>query len=342
MWSNINDQVKKELEEEEIVQVEDTEGRVEKDETMKEKVSEGSEDVTQTVTHTVYERTSTCGIIETLADKLEGAGKELKEILKILQEVDDDEEVGKKLSAKFTSHALLKQMKDHTSSKEVMAGEWVDIALKKINVNSEKTAYRCLNSLLKLIMYDFVPYDMSYPPPTRMAETAVPSSSKMDEEAEVEVDINEPAIQEKGKKSKLSIGKYLVKSVIQPDGSRKWPCPYENCTKLYGSSGGCAGHLNKHLGKMYECPTCHYEGYSLDSYNKHTCFRGKRTQAGDETRGRKRKSSGDDGASQKKAKGEEEVSEGVESKKEKETEKVAVKEEISVEKEGETEYIILD
>ena len=76
MWTNINDQVKKELEEEEIVQVEDTEGPVEK-------VSEGSEDVTQTVTHTVYERTSTCGIIETLADKLEGAGKELKEILKI-------------------------------------------------------------------------------------------------------------------------------------------------------------------------------------------------------------------------------------------------------------------
>ena len=237
-------------------------------------------------------------------------------------------------------------MKDDSS---VMAGEWVDIALKKINVNSEKTAYRCLNALLKLIMYDFVPYDMSYPPPTRMAESVVPSSSKMDEEAEV--DINEPAIQEKGKKSKLSIGKYLVKSAIQPDGSRKWPCPYENCTEMYGSSGGCAGHLNKHLGKMYECPTCHYEGYSLDSYNKHTCFRGKRTQAGDETRGRKRKSSGDDGASQKKAKGEKEVresevrevkKEGVKSKTEKETEKVAVKEEISVEKEGETEYIILD
>ena len=46
MWTNINDQVKKEMEEEEIVQVEDTEGRVEK-------VSEGSEYVTHTVTHTV-------------------------------------------------------------------------------------------------------------------------------------------------------------------------------------------------------------------------------------------------------------------------------------------------
>ena len=224
MWKNIKDEVKKELEEEEIVEVEDMEGGGEK-------VSEVSEDVTHTVTHTVYERTSTCGIIETLADKLQGAGKELIEIVRILQEVDDDEEVGKWLSAKFASHALLKQVQDDMSS--VMAGEWVDIALKKINVNSEKTAYRCLNALLKLIMFNFVPYDISYPAPTRIAESEVTSSSKIDEQEEV--DINEPAIQDKGKKSKLSIGKYLVKSAVQPDGSRKWPCLYEDCKKMFGS-----------------------------------------------------------------------------------------------------------
>ena len=96
----------------------------------------------------------------------------------------------------------------------------------------------------------------------------------------------------KGKRSKLSVGKYIVKSSKNADGSRYWMCPY-GCGKHFGSSCKCGAHLNEHLDHIYECEKCKFQTYSLDSYDHHKCFSGPKTH-GPERRKYKRKSSGEE------------------------------------------------
>ena len=96
----------------------------------------------------------------------------------------------------------------------------------------------------------------------------------------------------KGKCSKLSVGKYIVKSSKNPDGSLYWMCPY-GCGKHFGSSCKCGAHLNEHLDHIYKCEKCKFQTYSLDSYDHHKCFSGPKTH-GPERRKYKRKSSGEE------------------------------------------------
>ena len=85
----------------------------------------------------------------------------------------------------------------------------------------------------------------------------------------------------KGKKSKLSVGKYQIKSTVEMRGGREmcmWHCPYKNCEEKFGSSRKCGAHLNEHLNRLYKCPKCRYQTYSLDGYDLHVCLSGPKTQ----------------------------------------------------------------
>ena len=137
---------------------------------------------------------------------------------------------------------------------------------------------------MKLILFDVVPYHISYPRPTCQNTEEEKEKELCEEEVQEEQEGRNPEEADpeedptKGKKSALSIGKYKVKSTVEPDGSRTWYCPFENCSKVFRLSGKCHGHLNEHMGRIYECPKCKYSGYSMDAYKKHVCFKGWKTQ----------------------------------------------------------------
>ena len=85
----------------------------------------------------------------------------------------------------------------------------------------------------------------------------------------------------KGKKSKLSVGKYQIKSTVEMRGGREmhtWCCSYKNCEEKFRSSHKCGAHLNEHLNRLYHCPKCRYQTYSLDGHDHHVCFSGPKTQ----------------------------------------------------------------
>ena len=75
-----------------------------------------------------------------------------------------------------------------------------------------------------------------------------------------------------------SAADYKVKSYVNDKGMREWKCPVR-CGQVFGLSRKCRVHLNEHLGQVYECPTCKYETYNLDSYKKHKCFSGLKTHS---------------------------------------------------------------
>ena len=192
---------------------------------------------------------------------------------------------------------------------KVLAGEWINICMFKIATQCEKIEFHSVNSLLKMILFKLMPYDMCFPMPTRM-EDAEKQSVKGASVAPEQPSESAPTVEErvqsyneselgelgdeptKGKRSKLSVGKYIVKSSKNPDGSRYWMCPY-GCGQHFGSSRKCGAHLNEHLDRIYECEKCKFQTYSLDSYDHHKCFSGPKTH-GPERRKYKHKSSGDE------------------------------------------------
>ena len=86
----------------------------------------------------------------------------------------------------------------------------------------------------------------------------------------------------KGKKSKLSVGKYIIKSTVERRGQREmytWCCPHEHCEEKFRSSHKCWTHFNEHLNRLYKCPKCRYQTFLLDGYDHHVCFSGLKTQS---------------------------------------------------------------
>ena len=189
------------------------------------------------------------------------------------------------------------------------SGEWISVAIGKVLQNSEKTKFRCVNSLLKLILYKIVPYDLSFPTPTRKGgvgnldieqEKAAPIPPQSADVCRVEIagenveavaavtgsevvlsEVVRSESEVVGHKSKLSVGKYIIKSKVEMrDGREKrvWPYPYGDCEEKFRSSRKCGAHLNEHLNRIYECPKCKYRLYSLDGYEHHICFKGPKTQ----------------------------------------------------------------
>ena len=178
---------------------------------------------------------------------------------------------------------------------KVIPGKWINIALGKVLATTEKSKLHLLNTILKIILMKLVPYDMTFPQPTRMygeASAVTPTEASATLPAEMlptvpPIEIKPQSAteelpdtqQDTGRKGKLDVGKYHMRSKVNKDGKRFWPCPYEDCDEYFGSSRKCGAHLNEHLGRIYVCDKCKYETYSLDSYDHHICFSGPKTQS---------------------------------------------------------------
>ena len=105
-----------------------------------------------------------------------------------------------------------------------------------------------------------VPYDMAFPQPTQMygeASAALqteispcPQSDIPPIEIKLQSATQEllDSEQDTGRKGKLDVGKYHVRSKVNKDGKRFWPCPYEDCDQYFRNSRKCGAHLNEHLG----------------------------------------------------------------------------------------------
>ena len=134
-------------------------------------------------------------------------------------------------------------------------GEWINIALGRVLATTEKSKLRSLNIVLKIILMKLVPYDMSFPKPTRMygEASAVPQLDTEKSEAIAPIEIKPQSATEEvpdtqqgsDRHGKLDDRKYHMCSKVNKDGKRFWPCPYENCDEYFGSSHKCGAHLNE-------------------------------------------------------------------------------------------------
>ena len=239
-------------------------------------------------------RTVVSGILRTVMDELSKVGLDISELIKLMDETEDDEALHKELDVKFVVKSKLQEIAQGSSS--MWSGEWISVAISTVLQNSEKMMFRSINALLKLILYKIVPYDLSFPTSTRKggvglmeldadaaapAEEVAPVPPADVPSADVPVESAEEPGEICGKKSKLSVEKYVIKSKVEiRDGKEKrvWACPYGDCTEKFGSSRKCGAHLNEHLQHIYECLTCKYRSYSLDGYEHHICFAGPKTQ----------------------------------------------------------------
>ena len=253
--------------------------------------------------------------LDEIAEELEKGWDSVRQLANLMKSGENAETLSKTLDMKMVARSLVQD--NVCGSEKVMAGEWINICMSKIAAQSETTEFGSVNSLLKMILFKLVPYDMCFPMPTRIedsekqsasstsnpplqVESATTSEAKF-QKYETEL-VDEPT---GGKRSKLSVGQYVVKSSKNPDGSRYWMCPY-GCGQRFGSSRKCGAHLNEHLDHIYECERCKFQTYSLDSYDHHKCFSGPKTHGPERRRPTKykRKSSGDEpGRSPEKRKG---------------------------------------
>ena len=112
-----------------------------------------------------YERSMVTSILRTILDQLSKVREDITDLVKIFDETADDEQLSRELNVKFVVKSKLREMAQGTGS--MWSGEWISVAIGKVLQNSEKTKFRCVNSLLKLILYKIVPCDLSFPAPTR-------------------------------------------------------------------------------------------------------------------------------------------------------------------------------
>ena len=292
MWSNINEQAEEEMKQpsQDVID----EGQV------------GTSSTPQLQDVAEFERVAVLGLLSGIADELKKAEKDVRGLLEVIQNAPQD-----KLEP--TLHAKLIALSGiaSCSPEKVIPGEWINIALGRVLATTEKSKLRSLNTVLKIILMKLVPYDMSFPKPTRVhgeeatAATAAPQPEKTPEKSEAIAPIvikpqSDPEegsdTRHSGRQGKLDVGKYHVRSKVNKDGKRFWPCPYENCFEYFGSSRKCGAHLNEHLGRIYVCDKCKYETYSLDSYDHHICFSGPKTQSGTTRVGMKYKKRAEDKA----------------------------------------------
>ena len=290
MWDNINKTV-----EEEMGEPEDTNEPAMQDPDLKQKLENETG------------RIVIAAALDEIADELEKGRESVQQLADLMKSGDSAESLAKNLDMKMIARAMVQQ--NVCGGEKVLAGEWINICMSKIAAQCEKTEFRSVNSLLKMILFKLVLYDMCFPMPTHMedaekqsAEGASvgpePASEPVPTMEERVQSYNESELGELGdeltkcKRSKLSVGKYIVKSSKNPDGSWYWMCPY-GCGKCFGSSHKCGAHLNEHLDRIYECEKCKFQTYSLDSYDHHKCFSGPKTH-GPERRKYKHKSSGEE------------------------------------------------
>ena len=193
------------------------------------------------------------------------------EMVDVLMSEKSDKEVEQILNTKITAKGMIKDL----DRDGLMSGEWVNVTLSKLNTATDKTNLTGVNTLLKMFLYKIVPYNIAYPMPTHMVGGDGGEVEMWEEWEEVTGKATSSA-QDAPKFEGKSFSKYKVKSSINVKGMREWKCPV-GCGQVFGSSRKCAAHMNKHIGQVYECLTCKYETYNLNSYKKHKCFSGPKT-----------------------------------------------------------------
>ena len=151
MWDNINKMV-----EEEMGQPEDTNEPVMQDLDFKLKLENESG-------HIVI-----AAALDEIADELEKGWESVRQLADLMKSGDSAEALAKKLDMKMVARAMVQQ--NVCGGEKVLAGEWINICMSKIATQCEKTEFRSVNSLLKMILFKLVPYDMCFPMPTRMED----------------------------------------------------------------------------------------------------------------------------------------------------------------------------
>ena len=127
-----------------------------------------------TASGTKFERTVVAGILRSIVDELNIASREINKIIDKVEMINDDKELGQAVDTALCVQASIKEMSQGKKAEDIISGEWINIAIGKLLQNSEKTRFRSLNALLKMILFKIVPYDLCFPRPTRI----VPSVDK--------------------------------------------------------------------------------------------------------------------------------------------------------------------
>ena len=195
-------------------------------------------------------------MLSSIADELKKAEKDVRGVLEVIQNVPQDKLVPT-LDAKLVAMSGIVSC----ATGNIIPGERINIALRKVLATTEKSKLHLLNTILKVILMKLVPYDMAFPQPTRMYGEASAAP-----QTEISLTCPQPDIppieikpqsvtqelpdsqQDTGRKGKLDVGKYHIHSKVNKDSKRFWPCPYEDCTQYFGSNRKCGAHLNEHLG----------------------------------------------------------------------------------------------
>ena len=247
MWDNINKTVEEEME--------------------KPEPAETNEVVTQGNFKPKLENESGCIVIDAaldeIAEELEKGWDSVQQLANLMKSGKNVETLAKTLDMKMVARAMVQE--NVCGSEKVMASEWINICMSKTTAQSETTEFHSVNSLLKMILFKLMPYDMCFPMPTRMEDSEKQSAASTldpplqsqsataseDQFQKYETELaDEPTEPTKGKRSKLNVGQYVVKSSKNPDGSRYWMCPY-GCGQWFGSNRKCGAHLNEHLDHIY-------------------------------------------------------------------------------------------
>ena len=70
-----------------------------------------------------------------------------------------------------------------------------------------------------------------------------------------------------------------VKSTVFADGKWLYMCPLDGCVQDFVSLHTCDTHINRHLVYKYgPCTKCGHTNTSCNSYDKHKCFVGIKTE----------------------------------------------------------------
>ena len=191
-----------------------------------------------------------------IADELKKAEKDVRGVLEVIQNAPQDKLVPT-LDAKLVAISSIASC----ATRKVIPGEWINIALGKVLATTEKSKLHSLNTILKIILMKLVPYDMAFPQPTRMYGEASatpqtelsltccqPDIPPIEIKPQLVTEELPDSQQDTGRKGKLDVRKYHVRSKVNKDGKRFWPCLYEDCTQYFRSSRKCGAHLNEHLG----------------------------------------------------------------------------------------------
>ena len=118
---------------------------------------------------TKFERTVIAGILQSIIDELNLASREINKIKDKVEKINDDEELGQAVDTALCVQASIKEMSQGKKAEDIILGEWINITIGKILQNSEKMRFRSVNTLLKMILFKIVPYDLCFPRLTRIA-----------------------------------------------------------------------------------------------------------------------------------------------------------------------------